>query len=198
MADYSNDILSAYDDIKDAGLSITINRKVDGTFEPKLGVKVYQTALLNADIDNSVTTLTLKSESGVFYDSGSIWINQEKISYTGVSGSDLTGLTRGVNPTTAASHSEDDEVFLIAQEANYSTYAVITRFNSYERNGIDALSTVKMGDKKLLIPSYGLSIVPTVRDTITMSGKDWMIVNLDQIEPNDEPILYICHIRGIE
>ncbi len=58
-------------------------------------------------------------------------------------------------------------------------------------------TTIKMGDKKLLIPSYGLSITPTVRDIITINSVDFMIVTINQLQPNNTDILYTCHIRGV-
>jgi len=65
------------------------------------------TTTLNGAINDSVTTLTL-TDASQFPDSGTnfIIIGSEEISYTGVSGNTLTGLTRGVAGTTAASHSD--------------------------------------------------------------------------------------------
>ena len=66
-----------------------------------------QQLLLNGAINDSVTTLTL-SDASQFPSSGTnfVIIGSEEISYTGVSGNTLTGLTRGVAGTTAASHSD--------------------------------------------------------------------------------------------
>lgn len=69
------------------------------------------TTLLNGSINNSVTTITLTSATG-FPTSGTIAVNGELIDYTGVSGSDLTGCTRGVRGTSAASHTSGDTVRL--------------------------------------------------------------------------------------
>ena len=65
------------------------------------------TTTLNGAINDSVTTLTL-SDASQFPSSGTnfVIIGSEEISYTGVSGNTLTGLTRGVAGTTAASHSD--------------------------------------------------------------------------------------------
>jgi len=59
---------------------------------------------LNGGINNSVTTITLLSTTG-FPTSGSVLIDSEIIAYTGISGNDLTGCTRGSQSTTPASHS---------------------------------------------------------------------------------------------
>ena len=65
------------------------------------------TTTLNGAINDSVTTLTL-TDASLFPSTGTnfIIIGSEEISYTGVSGNTLTGLTRGVAGTTAASHSD--------------------------------------------------------------------------------------------
>jgi len=60
---------------------------------------------LNGGINTSVTTLTLTSAASFPINGGVILIGSEKIAYTSVSGSTLTGLTRGYNGTTAAAHS---------------------------------------------------------------------------------------------
>lgn len=59
----------------------------------------------------SDTTLTLLNASP-FPSTGTILIDQELITYSGKSGNDLTGLTRGVNGTSASSHPNATTVFL--------------------------------------------------------------------------------------
>ena len=62
------------------------------------------TTMSDADhMDADDTTITLASGTN-FADQGVIKVDNEEILYTGISGSVLTGLTRGVNGTTAASH----------------------------------------------------------------------------------------------
>jgi len=58
---------------------------------------------LNGAINNSVTSIVLTSATG-FPATGSIFIDSECITYTGISTNTLTGCTRGTNGTTAASH----------------------------------------------------------------------------------------------
>ena len=62
------------------------------------------TSTLSADINTSVTTLSMASSTS-FPSSGTVLINNELITYTGNSSNSLTGLTRGALGTTAASHS---------------------------------------------------------------------------------------------
>lgn len=58
---------------------------------------------LSSGIDAVVTTIPL-TDASAFPASGDVVINSEVISYTGKSGNNLTGATRGANSTTAASH----------------------------------------------------------------------------------------------
>ena len=66
---------------------------------------------LNGGINSSTTTIVL-TDASLFPTSGTsfIQIGNEEISYTGLSGNTLTGVTRGVRNTTAASHSNADTV----------------------------------------------------------------------------------------
>jgi len=65
------------------------------------------TTTLTNGINSSVTTGIILGDVSQFPSSGTnfIKINSEEISYTGISGSELTGVTRGVRGTTAAAHS---------------------------------------------------------------------------------------------
>jgi len=65
------------------------------------------TTTLTNGINGVVTTGIILGDVSQFPDSGTnfIKIDNEEISYTGISGSELTGVTRGVRGTTAAAHS---------------------------------------------------------------------------------------------
>lgn len=69
---------------------------------PMLSFSIQQSYLSSA-ITSTQTTITLLNNSS-FPTSGTIQIDSEKITYTGKSGSTLTGCIRGVGGTTAASH----------------------------------------------------------------------------------------------
>ena len=58
---------------------------------------------LKADINDSATTINV-GNSNAFTTSGTVQIDDEKITYTGVDGTNLTGCTRGAASTSAASH----------------------------------------------------------------------------------------------
>jgi len=69
-------------------------------------------AQLGEDLDTTETTITLSDLSGGngFPSTGYIIVDSEVITYTGVDGNDLTGCSRGVLGTTAATHSSGDNV----------------------------------------------------------------------------------------
>ena len=60
---------------------------------------------LNGSHSDSVATLTLASTTGLD-STGTVHIGGEQVTYTGVSGNDITGCTRGANSTTAATHAD--------------------------------------------------------------------------------------------
>jgi len=64
---------------------------------------------LTTDINDSVTTITVFT-TNPFTASGTVQIGDEKITYTGVDGTNLTGCTRGAESTSATNHSADDFV----------------------------------------------------------------------------------------
>ena len=66
-------------------------------------------ARLTSDINDSVTTIPINT-SNPFTTSGTVQIGDEKITYTGVDGTNLTGCTRGTASTSAASYSKHLDV----------------------------------------------------------------------------------------
>ena len=79
---------------------------------------------LSAGINATAVTIGVASVTG-FATSGVITIGTEQISYTGISSLNLTGCTRGINGSTAATHSTSDAVLQFPigmtdiQEADY-------------------------------------------------------------------------------
>jgi len=61
------------------------------------------TTTLNTTVNNSVTSVILTSATS-FTTTGTVKIDNELITYTGISTNTLTGCTRGTNSTTAATH----------------------------------------------------------------------------------------------
>jgi len=64
---------------------------------------------LISNINDSVTTIPVFN-TNPFTASGTVQIGDEKITYTGVDGTNLTGCTRGAESTSATNHSADDFV----------------------------------------------------------------------------------------
>ena len=64
---------------------------------------------LTSDINDSVTTIPV-GNLNPFTTSGTVQIGDEKITYTGVDGTNLTGCTRGAISTSAASYTSGDTV----------------------------------------------------------------------------------------
>jgi len=70
------------------------------------------TTTITSGINSSTTTGIILTDASLFPTTGTsfVKINNEEISYTGISGSELTGVTRGVRGTTAAAHNGGDTV----------------------------------------------------------------------------------------
>jgi len=65
--------------------------------------------ILSSDINDSVNQIPV-GNTNPFTTSGTVQIGDEKITYTGVDGTNLTGCTRGAASTSAASHTRSDSV----------------------------------------------------------------------------------------
>ncbi len=65
---------------------------------------------LDGGINDVVTTITVDSTTG-FESAGTLVIDSEHIAYTGTNATQFTGCTRGIDDTSAASHSDDVTVY---------------------------------------------------------------------------------------
>ena len=92
---------------------------------PSDGTSSGISTTLSAGINATVTTIGVASVTGMPTTGGIITINSEQITYSGISSLNLTGCVRGVNGSTAASHSTSDAVLQFPngmtdiQEADY-------------------------------------------------------------------------------
>jgi hypothetical protein len=87
-----------------------------------LGAFSVQNSYLSSAIGAADTTIALVDVTN-YPATGVVLIDSEQISYTGVSGSNLTGCTRGVNSTTAASHVVYATVsYTVANQVLYHEY----------------------------------------------------------------------------
>ena len=73
------------------------------------GTSAGVTTTLSAGINATVTTIGVASVTNLA-SSGIVKINDEEITYSGISALNLTGCVRGVNGTTAATHNSGDNV----------------------------------------------------------------------------------------
>jgi len=87
------------------------------------------TTTLNGALTDSATTVTVASTSG-FDSSGTIYIENEQITYTGTTSTTFTGATRGANSTTAAAHSDGTQVAQFTG-GGIPTHIVRTLDNNY-------------------------------------------------------------------
>jgi len=108
--DYNTARIKKDDDLNSAGnnlVSLNYNEYIDKDY-PNEEDQIKSTTL-NGSHSSSVATLTLTSTTG-FAASGKVYIGGEQVSYTAISGNDLTGCTRGANSTTAALHADGTTV----------------------------------------------------------------------------------------
>jgi hypothetical protein len=68
-----------------------------------IAVFSIQTSYLSSDINSSIATISL-TDASTYPNAGTITIDSEQITYSGKNSNTLTGCIRGVNGTTAASH----------------------------------------------------------------------------------------------
>jgi len=94
--------------VKDSDLGASGGRLGIVTYNDYINSYITQEDEINSTtaaeaIDSSETEIDLTSASA-FDSSGTVYIDNEQISYTGISTNTLTGCTRGASSTTAASH----------------------------------------------------------------------------------------------
>ena len=77
---------------------------------PADGTSSGVSTTLSAGINAAVTTIGVASVTGLPTAGGIIIIGTEQITYSGISSLNLTGCTRGINGSTAATHSTSDAV----------------------------------------------------------------------------------------
>jgi len=108
--DYNTARIKKDDDIGNSGNNLTAlnyNEYIQKEYANQ--EDEIESTTLNGSHSSSVETLTLTSTTG-FATSGKVYIGGEQVSYTAISGNDLTGCTRGANSTTAATHADGTTV----------------------------------------------------------------------------------------
>jgi hypothetical protein len=129
------------------------------------------TTTLNGAIDAIVTTITLTSTTG-FPTTGVVKIDNELISFTGISTNDLTGCTRAYNGTTATSHVDTSgvEYFTAWGSASLSSTVRLDPANwSLDNFGQQLTATVLNGKTFIWQPINNNNNALSIRATI-MTG----------------------------
>lgn len=101
-------------------------------------------AQLNGAINASVTTVAIDTVTGAIPTVGMGYIDTEQLKWTGYSGGNLTGVTRGIGGTTAASHLDNAEIKLSYMLTNGDDIRVIVNGQPVDRwfgVGANALNT---------------------------------------------------------
>ncbi len=140
-----------------------------------------QTTTLNGALLNdtngtggSGTSITLTSATGFSATGGTILVDQEIITYTGVSSNDLTGITRGTQGTSTAAHSNGATVTEITNFIGWGNPTTTTQVIldpgtwSLDNFGEQLIATVK--DGKTFTWNPGVSNPLTVRATVMVGA----------------------------
>ncbi len=132
----------------------------------------FWSSTLNGSIDSSVQTTTLNSTTGLRAPGALIIDRQdssqnntpsarEVISYTGISGSDLTGVTRGFSSSTARTHS-DGALIEAVMETGMWDNLVSTVTVAFDANGVFNSVISPMSVSSLNVVNMALSGVASV------------------------------------
>lgn len=69
--------------------------------------------------------------------------------------------------------------------------AVVTNYHESVLDG----STIKQGDKKIIVAARGMAIEPAVTDVIVCNGVAYNIVAVSVVSPAGTPVVYIVQAR---
>ena len=111
-------------------------------------------ALLNDNFGTggSGTSITLASATGFSATGGTILVDQEIITYTGVSSNDLTGITRGAQGTSTAAHGDGSTVTEITNYIGWgqqtTTSSVILDPGNWSLDNFGAILTATIRNGK--------------------------------------------------
>ena len=153
---------------------------------PFLAVNAGGRTNLASDIDDSVTTVSV-SDSSVLTSSGVIQIDSEQISYSGKSGNDLTGCTRGYNSTSSVSHSLGATVAQIQTEYCYLIGHVVKAINAVYVDKVRQTTeytayTGQSGDEHASYPGKAcikFTVLPSLQKQVNVSLDDSLTVSDD-------------------
>ena len=147
-------------------------------------------ALLNdsAGTGGVGTSITLASTTG-FSSSGTILVDSELITYTGVSGSDLTGISRGTNGTSTAAHRNGATVYDATNwvgwgSASTSSNIVIEpgqwRLINYGENLIALIHNKRIFQWEPSIPNLQVRAVAVTGTEVPTASRDLVLSTPDR------------------
>lgn len=114
-------------------------------------------------------TVTDTAATAAFPSSGTVQIDDEKISYTGKTATTFTGITRGASSTTATPHSVGATIWEIRSGANAYRWIVGENIGNYK---ISAISDIRAGG---VLQATGFTL--TLDDTTLISGRSFAVIN---------------------
>lgn len=76
-------------------------------------------------------------------------------------------------------------------ETGYTVTVAVMEYSNREREG----ALIQTGDKKVYLSTEGLSITPTVADTLTVGGAKHEIVNVMHLDPGGTVLMYELQVR---
>jgi len=110
--DYATSRIKKDDDVNAAGNNLVLlnyNEYIEKGYPNEEDDVATTTVNATDGLSAAVTTITVASTTD-FSSTGTLYIGGEQITYTGISGNDFTGCTRGANSTTAAAISNGTTV----------------------------------------------------------------------------------------
>lgn len=118
--------------------------------------------------------ITWDGETGTFPTAGIATIEDEQISYTAKTATQLTGVTRGVNGTTAATHADDVVIYASKMNADGSDLRVYVDGTEVDRwlDGIDT-ATTKVWINISLSPKREMTLRTAISDSGTPTYIDF-------------------------
>lgn len=78
-------------------------------------------------------------------------------------------------------------------DVTYSALALILEYDSREIDG----SIIQQNDRKVMIPSKGIPVLPSMADIIKVGETDYSVQNIKTLAPANEPIIYTLQIRVV-
>jgi hypothetical protein len=101
-----------------------------------------------------------------------------------------------VTVTTRGDYNSATDAYATGSVATYTQHVIVTDFQQKEIDG----TLIKPGDKKVLLPAYGLPRLDQLDETqswkLTQGGKDLEAIMLNALVPGGTVVMYEVQVRG--